>query len=310
MRPEATADPRVGAEFLGYRIESLTGRGGMGVVYRAYDLRLKRVVAIKLIAPELSELADFQERFLAETELAASLEHPNVVPIHDAGEVDGQLYIAMRRRPRRTNRLAQPPCPAMARRVWPRPSSCHLPDSPTTISPAVADAPITPSGPGGTSSGSVVTPTARCTSKDALPSNLLASRFPSPGSPSAPASRREAPLARATHAPTSTAAQSWSAPPNGTSTGRSAAGPEHAPSLADEQRYVARCPVENRDHIELEGLGGLAVREEQIGVLLRCEPHEIVARLAGRERDGSGGGSSTRGPGSMPSSSTSAALAA
>jgi serine/threonine protein kinase len=96
MRPEATADPRVGAEFLGYRIESLTGRGGMGVVYRAYDLRLKRVVAIKLIAPELSELADFQERFLAETELAASLEHPNVVPIHDAGEVDGQLYIAMR----------------------------------------------------------------------------------------------------------------------------------------------------------------------------------------------------------------------
>lgn len=68
----------------------------MGVVYRAYDLRLKRVVAIKLIAPELSELADFRERFLAETELAASLEHPNVVPIHDAGEVDGQLYIAMR----------------------------------------------------------------------------------------------------------------------------------------------------------------------------------------------------------------------
>ena len=68
----------------------------MGVVYRAYDLRLKRTVAVKLIAPELSELADFRERFLTETELAASLEHPNVVPIHDAGEVDGQLYIAMR----------------------------------------------------------------------------------------------------------------------------------------------------------------------------------------------------------------------
>ena len=68
----------------------------MGVVYRAYDLRLKRNVAVKLIAPELSELADFRERFLTETELAASLEHPNVVPIHDAGEVDGQLYIAMR----------------------------------------------------------------------------------------------------------------------------------------------------------------------------------------------------------------------
>jgi serine/threonine protein kinase len=68
----------------------------MGVVYRAYDPRLKRTVAIKLIAPELSENASFRERFLAETELAASLEHPNVVPIHDAGEVDGQLYIAMR----------------------------------------------------------------------------------------------------------------------------------------------------------------------------------------------------------------------
>ena len=68
----------------------------MGVVYRAYDLRLKRTVAVKLIAPELSEIADFRERFLTETELAASLEHPNVVPIHDAGEVDGQLYIAMR----------------------------------------------------------------------------------------------------------------------------------------------------------------------------------------------------------------------
>src|SRR4029079_18364750 len=92
----STADTRIGAEFLGYRIESLAGRGGMGVVYRAYDLRLKRTVAVKLIAPELSELEDFRERFLIETELAASLEHPNVVPIHDAGEGDGQLYIAMR----------------------------------------------------------------------------------------------------------------------------------------------------------------------------------------------------------------------
>ena len=68
----------------------------MGVVYKAYDPRLKRNVALKLIAPELSGDARFRERFLAETELAASLEHPNVVPIHDAGEVDGQLYIAMR----------------------------------------------------------------------------------------------------------------------------------------------------------------------------------------------------------------------
>jgi len=68
----------------------------MGVVYRAYDPRLKRNVALKLIAPELSGDARFRERFLAETELAASLEHPNVVPIYDAGEIDGRLYIAMR----------------------------------------------------------------------------------------------------------------------------------------------------------------------------------------------------------------------
>src|SRR5437868_1687623 len=68
----------------------------MGVVYRAFDPRLKRNVALKLVAPELASDARFRERFLSETEVAASLEHPNVVPIHDAGEVDGQLYLGMR----------------------------------------------------------------------------------------------------------------------------------------------------------------------------------------------------------------------
>jgi serine/threonine-protein kinase len=87
---------RIGTELLGYRIEALVGRGGMGVVYRAYDPRLKRNVALKLIAPELSGDPRFRERFLVETELAASLEHPNVVPVHDAGEVEGQLYLVMR----------------------------------------------------------------------------------------------------------------------------------------------------------------------------------------------------------------------
>ena len=90
------ADLWIGREILGYSVESLVGRGGMGVVYRAYDLRLKRSVALKLVAPELSQDDEFRTRFLAETELAASLEHPNVVPIYDAGEVDGQLYLAMR----------------------------------------------------------------------------------------------------------------------------------------------------------------------------------------------------------------------
>jgi YVTN family beta-propeller protein len=91
-----STDPRIGSELLGYRIEALLGRGGMGVVYRAYDPRLKRHVALKLVAPELSGDERFRERFMAESELAASLEHPNVVPIHDAREVDGRLVIAMR----------------------------------------------------------------------------------------------------------------------------------------------------------------------------------------------------------------------
>ena len=87
---------QIGSEFVGYRIEELIGRGGMGVVYRAYDLRLKRTVALKLIAPELALDERFRARFARETELAMSLEHPNVVPIHDAGDVDGRLYLAMR----------------------------------------------------------------------------------------------------------------------------------------------------------------------------------------------------------------------
>src|SRR6266571_1913325 len=86
----------VGAELAGYRIESLLGRGGMGVVYRAHDLALDRDVAIKLLAPELAEDVRFRERFLRESRLAASLDHPAIIPIFDAGAVAGQLYIAMR----------------------------------------------------------------------------------------------------------------------------------------------------------------------------------------------------------------------
>jgi DNA-binding beta-propeller fold protein YncE len=86
----------IGTELAGYRLEAMIGRGGMGVVYRAHDLALDRDVALKLLVPELAEDVSFRERFLRESRLAASLEHPNVVPIHDAGEVDGQLYIAMR----------------------------------------------------------------------------------------------------------------------------------------------------------------------------------------------------------------------
>jgi class 3 adenylate cyclase len=90
------SEMEIGAEFLGYRIEELIGQGGMGVVYRAYDLRLKRTVALKLVMPELAVDERFRERFARETELAMALEHPNVVPVHDAGEVAGRLYLAMR----------------------------------------------------------------------------------------------------------------------------------------------------------------------------------------------------------------------
>ena len=86
----------IGTDFLGYRIEELIGLGGMGVVFRAYDLRLKRPVALKLVAPSLALDESFRARFARETELVMSLEHPNVVPIYDAGDVDGRVYLAMR----------------------------------------------------------------------------------------------------------------------------------------------------------------------------------------------------------------------
>ncbi len=90
------SDPRIGSVLAGYRIERLLGRGGMGVVYLAHDPRLKRNVALKLLAPELANDDGFRERFLHESELAASLDHQNVIPIYEAGEADGVLFIAMR----------------------------------------------------------------------------------------------------------------------------------------------------------------------------------------------------------------------
>src|SRR3712207_5755612 len=85
-----------GTEIAGYRIESLIGRGGMAVVYRAEDMRLGRKVALKLLTPQLADSEQFRQRFIKESRLAASLDHPNIVPIYEAGEADGQLFIAMR----------------------------------------------------------------------------------------------------------------------------------------------------------------------------------------------------------------------
>jgi WD40 repeat protein/tRNA A-37 threonylcarbamoyl transferase component Bud32 len=91
-----TDDPRVGTELAGYRIESLLGFGGMSVVYLAEDLRLKRRVALKLLAASLAEDELFRGRFLRESELAASIDHPNIVPIYEAGATHDLLFIAMR----------------------------------------------------------------------------------------------------------------------------------------------------------------------------------------------------------------------
>ena len=89
-------DPRVGTELAGYRIESLLGWGGMSVVYLAEDLRLKRKVALKLLAASLAEDESFRDRFLRESELAASIDHPNIIPIFEAGTTEDLLFIAMR----------------------------------------------------------------------------------------------------------------------------------------------------------------------------------------------------------------------
>ena len=85
-----------GSEFAGYRIEGIVARGGMGVVYRAADTELDRTVALKIIAPEHTQNPDAVTRFKSEARLAASLEHPNIVPIHRGGEYHGVLYLAMR----------------------------------------------------------------------------------------------------------------------------------------------------------------------------------------------------------------------
>jgi len=89
-------DLQPGTEFAGYRIVTTLGRGGMAVVYLAEHDFLQRKVALKVLAPQLAEDERFRERFVRESRLAASLDHPNVVPIYEAGASGGDLFIAMR----------------------------------------------------------------------------------------------------------------------------------------------------------------------------------------------------------------------
>jgi hypothetical protein len=88
-------DLSVGSELAGYRVEAIAGRGGMGVVYRATDPALDRLVALKVISDEFADDVNFRARFKRESRLAASIRHPNVITVFRAGEEGGRLYIAM-----------------------------------------------------------------------------------------------------------------------------------------------------------------------------------------------------------------------
>jgi uncharacterized membrane protein YgcG len=88
--------PLVGADFAGYRLRAVLGRGGMSIVYQAENPRLRNVIALKVLAPELADDQVFRARFREESQIAAALNHPHVIPIHDFGSSDGLLYIAMR----------------------------------------------------------------------------------------------------------------------------------------------------------------------------------------------------------------------
>jgi serine/threonine protein kinase len=91
------ASVAVGETIAGYRIEAVAGRGGMGVVYRATQLRLRRTVAFKVITPYFARQTEYRARFQREARLAASIEHPNVIPVYEADELaGGELYLAMR----------------------------------------------------------------------------------------------------------------------------------------------------------------------------------------------------------------------
>jgi len=89
-------DTIAGGEIAGYRLEEQIGAGGMAVVYRAHDERLGRSVALKLLAPGLAADTGFRQRFIHESRAAAAVDHPHIIPIYEAGDAGGALFIAMR----------------------------------------------------------------------------------------------------------------------------------------------------------------------------------------------------------------------
>ncbi|MGW6685085.1 serine/threonine-protein kinase [Streptomyces sp. NPDC054961] len=108
-----------GRRIAGYQLEREIGRGDLSVVYRAVDLRLDRTVALKLITPELAGDGTFRRRFAQESRVAAAIDHPHIVPVFEAGESDGILYVAMRY-------IAGPDLRALLDREGPLPAATAL----------------------------------------------------------------------------------------------------------------------------------------------------------------------------------------
>jgi serine/threonine protein kinase len=94
--PSAHGGFGVGFHIAGYRLDEQIGQGRMAVVYRAYDARLERRVALKIFAPELARDEEFRAQFIRESRVAASVDHPNIIPVFEAGEAGGFLFLAMR----------------------------------------------------------------------------------------------------------------------------------------------------------------------------------------------------------------------
>jgi len=111
-----------GSRVAGYRLDEQIGRGGMAVVYRAYDLQLDRQVALKILDPALARDEEFQQRFIRESRAAAAVDHPNIIPVFAAGEADGVLFIAMRVR---TPAALSPPGCVTTSAAAPRLASIH-----------------------------------------------------------------------------------------------------------------------------------------------------------------------------------------
>ncbi len=94
--PPVSGGFALGAQIAGYRLAEQIGWGGMAVVYRAHDIRLGRWVALKILAPEIARDESFRQRFISESRAAAAVDHPHIIPVFEAGDAGGVLFIAMR----------------------------------------------------------------------------------------------------------------------------------------------------------------------------------------------------------------------